>query len=358
MGQDTSIRIAVLIGAGGSCFAGIPPVMSFFERVIWPPSDGLNAACQELARRISISERNEDSMAWPKFDAEKLFGWLEILEKTGQIHDPRMGIHIPNPPIPIPVAGVIAHLRQEIVRIYGASIETGTLSEAPHKLLIDVLDRLHPPDEPLNVFTTNYDPVLEQLFDGGYRLPSGRTTRTCNGFSRGRPGRWQPDLFSAPPEEGERLIQVAKLHGSATWKMDPTGPVDTGWGVPTPHDCLLYFGYKSVPEVEPFITLHSRLKTALVESDAVVAVGFRFGDPYIRELFDFALRANPRLRIICSLTRLPDSNSPLSAMMNRFPGRVLMLADEAGKCIPFGDMNFAAVLEQTLTNRRQADAVA
>jgi hypothetical protein len=59
MVQGGSIRTAALVGAGGSCFADIPSVMSFFERVRWPESDGLHAACQELARRISIFEKSE-----------------------------------------------------------------------------------------------------------------------------------------------------------------------------------------------------------------------------------------------------------------------------------------------------------
>ena len=358
MVQGQSIRAAALIGAGGSCFAGIPTVMSFFERVIWPESQGHQAACQELARRISISEKSEESLAWPKFDAEKLFGWLEILERTAQVHDPRMGIHIPNPPIPIPVAEVIAHIRQEIVRIYGVPLQADILSKAPHRALIEVLDKAHPADEPLGVFTTNYDPILEQLFEEWSALPSGRTLHACDGFSKGRPGRWKPDLFLARPARGERLIQLMKLHGSATWKMDATGPIETGWGMPTPHDCLLYFGYKSVPEAEPFITLHTRLKAALVECDAIVVVGFRLADPYIRELFDFALRANARLRVICCLTRQPDSNSPISVMMMQFPGRIQVLADQAGNCIPFGHADFPAVLEETLIGRRHADAVA
>ena len=358
MAQDAAIRTAALIGAGGSCFAGLPTVMSFFEGVNWPPSDGLHAACQELARRISIFEESEENLAWPKFDAEKLFGWLEILEKTAQIHDRRMGIHIPNPAIAIPVAGVIGHVRQEIVRIYGARLQTDILLNAPHRALIEVLDKLHPAAEPLSVFTTNYDLILEQLFEAWSALPSRRILRACDGFSSGRPGRWQPDLFLARPAQDERLVHLMKLHGSATWKMDAIGPIETGWGMPTSHDCLLYFGYKSVPEAEPFITLHTRLKAALVESDAVVVVGFRLADPYIRELFDFALRANVRLRVICCLTRKPDSNSAISVMMSQFPGRVQMLADEAGNCIPFGHADFQVILEETLTGTRHSDAAA
>jgi hypothetical protein len=83
MVPEASIRAAVLVGAGGSTFANFPTVHSFFERVAWPTSEGLKAACQEIARRISNSEGNDEHLAWPKYDAEKLFGWLELLEKTG-----------------------------------------------------------------------------------------------------------------------------------------------------------------------------------------------------------------------------------------------------------------------------------
>ena len=129
-------------------------------------------------------------------------------------------------------------------------------------------------------------------------------------------------------------------------------------GMPTEHDCLLYFGYKSVPEKEPFVTLHRLLKMALLRCDAVIAIGFRFVDPYIRELFDFALRANRRLRIICALTRTPESSSPLAVMMNDFPDRVLLLADSEGNAIRFGHPDFEEMLERTLKNTRQAEVAA
>lgn len=220
---------------------------------------------------------------------------------------------------------MISHLRREIVRIYGSRIAPDLLPNAPHARLMELLDRLSPPGDPLHVFTTNYDPILEQIFgerDSG-TLRSGRKVRACTGFSAGRPGRWQPELFDAQQATGERLLHLVKLNGSATWKMDQSGAVETGWGMPTEHDCLLYFGYKSVPEKEPFITLHGLLETALLRNEAIISIGFRFADPYIRELFDFALRANRRLRVICALARTPECNSPLAVMMNDFPDRVL-----------------------------------
>jgi hypothetical protein len=95
-----------------------------------------------------------------------------------------------------------------------------------------------------------------------------------------------------------------------------------------------------------------------LQSEAVVVIGFRFGDPYIRELFDFALRANQDLLIVCCLTRSPEANSTLAVMMASFPGRVVLLADEAGAAVPFGQDNFVPILERTLRNPRQAGAAA
>src|ERR1700691_1297087 len=203
--------------------------------------------------------------------------------------------------------------------------------------------------------------AIEQVLEGedGGILSTGRKLRACTGFTAGRPGRWQPRLFSEGPRPKERFIQVVKLHGSATWKRGGANqPLETGWAMPTAHDCLLYFGYKSVPQEEPFITLHTILKAALLRCEAVIVIGFRFGDPYIRELFDFALRANPTLRVLCSLTRSPEPNSALATMMERFTGRVHVLTDSASQPIRFGDPTLSDMLEATLRNVRQTDAVA
>jgi hypothetical protein len=74
------------------------------------------------------------------------------------------------------------------------------------------------------------------------------------------------------------LINLVKLHGSATWKLDAARqPIETGWSMPTDHDCLLCFGYKSVPEQDPFVALHTLLKSVLLRCEAVIAIGFALG---------------------------------------------------------------------------------
>ncbi len=347
-------HIAVFLGAGASCFANFPAVDSFFQSVAWPQvGRGFEAACTELARRIATDEHTQENMKWPTFNAEKIFGWLETLEKTGGISGVPQRIRIPRPQgAEVSVDDLISHLRREIVRIYGHNIDLQNLTTAPHRSFFQLLDALTPQGDPLRVFTTNYDTVLEQLLENWSASDQvfQEKLRVCTGFASGRAAQWQSELFAENPRSGERLIHLVKLHGSVTWKKDNTNlPVETGWRMPTEHDCLLYFGYKSIPEEEPFITLHNLLKMALLRCETVIAVGFRFADPYIHEVFDFALRANPNLRVICSLTRTPEPGTPLSTMMARFPGRVALLAGSSGEPIPLGHERFGEILEKSLT---------
>jgi hypothetical protein len=311
-------------------------------------------------QRISILEGTNENTDWPHFDAEKLFGYLELLERAGRFDSRHLGLHIPNSS-PAETNAVLGFLRREIVHIYGTPVDSAVLSaKAPHRALLHVLDAFHPVGDPMAVFTTNYDLILEQVLQEKdlAPLPSGGTLRVCTGFSAERQRRWLPELFDDVPQDGERLVQVVKLHGSATWKMDRDGLIDTNWGMPTDYDRLLYFGYKTIPEEEPFITLHNILKKALLHCDAVVAVGFRFGDPYIRDLFDFALRMNASLRVLCCLTKPPERGSHLRNLMDRFPSQVMLLTDHAGNAMKFGDPGFADALRDALTDSAKSRATA
>jgi len=346
-------RAAVFLGAGASHFANFPGVDSFFGHA-WPQRGGkLDELCSQLARRISIHERTK--LNWPAFDAEKVFGWLEILDDAQRIQSINGGAR------PVLISSsrglemradeLMSELKREIVRVYGTKPNPQTLATAPHNDLFKLLDAVIPDSEPLHVFTTNYDGLLEQLFQywRNGNSPIGRQIRTCTGFSSDQPGQWQPELFEEKPNPGVRLIKLAKLHGSISWKRDIDGRiVDTRWTMPTEHDILLYFGYKSVPEQEPFLTLHNLLKSALLQYDFLIAIGFRFADPYIHELFDLALRANQNLQLIYCLNRAPDPGSPLSRMTAQFPGRVRLLTSSAADPVPFGHQDFQESLRRIL----------
>lgn len=350
-------KIAVLLGAGASAFANYPTVDSFF-RTAWPKGGLLSEACLELARSISILERTTDHSNWPSYNAEKVFAYLEVLDKAQKIQTAGNwgeSVSISNRRDLTKTANeLMSELKIEIARVYGWKVSPSTLTSAPHNDLFRLLGYYLPDGEPLHVFTTNYDGLLEDLFShwNNGNSPLGRAFRICTGFSQDQPGRWSPDLLEEKPNQGDgaRLIKLAKLHGSISWKKDTDGStIDTKWRGGTPHDVLLYFGYKSVPEDEPFFALHRLLKLVLLEYDVLLAIGFRFADPYIYELHDIALCANKGLQVIYCLDRSPELESPLSRLTKDFPERIHMLTDSSGVPIPFGNAAFKESLEGILS---------
>jgi hypothetical protein len=354
-------EIVLFLGAGASKLCGLPTVEHFFERVEDPRGTHFTSACSVVARRIMTDEASGGVSNWPLFDAEKLFAKLEQWANTAGIAEVAPIVESGSANVHVPVAELLAHLKREIVRIYGHA--PGLPACRRHyKDLFSMLVQKKTTPGPMWVFTTNYDTVIElllrdvnflnQIGPGNVGALDLRT-----GFLPWTPGPWRREMFSAPPRPAYCPVNLVKLHGSVTWKWDGEGearrPFDPGLATPTgDYDCLVYFGYKSIPESEPFKTLHCLLKDALLRSAVVVSIGFRFGDPYIRETFDFALRANSALRLVCSLTSQPPSGSPVDELMKAFPDKVSLLLGEDGVPLPFGHHNFCAGLEKKLESAR------
>ncbi len=346
--------IVLFLGAGASACESFPTVLHFFEQVEFPSgaqARGYEKSCMELARLISIMEGTSEHSMWPIFDAEKLWGHLELLVNSSRLMNS-----------PHFLAGfthsfeeLLTFLKQEIIRIYGRSIAAAQTEARSHRNLLTLLDKMIPRDQPLSIYTTNYDTVIEDSMRSPSLLPKdfGTDARLCTGFTEGNPGRWNPQLFDARSSSGTRQVHLFKLHGSIIWKWDRTSahpePVEMNWRHGAgDKDCLLYFGYKSVPETDPFRTLHNKFKDSLVRASTVVVIGFQFADPYIRETFDFALRANQELRLICCLKQMPSPNTPLANLMHTFADRVQILTGVDDKPIAFGEDRFPHALTAAL----------
>lgn len=372
MSQAHRIAPVLFLGAGASAAAFAPPanvyylptVTQFFGKVHFPQgaeARGFEEACQRIARWIDLADGTNESSNWPVYDAEKLFGCLELLTTAESIIQSPIPIPITRTPMQdaptVVVADLRDFLRRELVKVYGRDFPQ--LVDTNYLHLFKFLDGRTPKDQPVLTFTTNYDTVLEsqlrnprfsgEAFDGRPNL--------CTGFKAGNPARWAPQVFDEPAAKDERIIRLFKLHGSVTWKWDSsTGmrvPVEMDWREPTgDKDCVIYFGYKSVPEDDPFKTLHDRLKDTLLNTVALVAIGFRFADPYIFETFDMALRANHKLRIICCLKNEPDSKWPLARLIRAFPNQVVLLRDAEERPVAFGENGFLETLEQALDTAR------
>src|SRR5438105_3781998 len=89
--------ITLFLGAGASVYESFPTVFQFFQRVKFPDgadARGYQTACMELARRIAVAERTQENTEWPRFDAEKLWGNLELLVNSNKLTTVPFGIPV------------------------------------------------------------------------------------------------------------------------------------------------------------------------------------------------------------------------------------------------------------------------
>ena len=172
----------------------------------------------------------------------------------------------------------------------------------------------------ISIFTTNYDLTFEnglysqrQLIedlgiseiDFGFKFEFGKLI-----FDSESKFNWQ-----------ENIVEYLKLHGSLDWNIDVNNDC-TRSGAATkpakPDDMpLLYPGYKGTPNKEPFISIHERLYSRLIEAEYAFVLGFAFRDPYINSIFEYALRGNKKLKIFvynpCKIEDMP-AESALSSL--------------------------------------------
>ena len=103
--------ITLFLGAGASAWESFPTVLQFFEHVKFPDgvdARGFKTACMELARRIAIAERTQENHSWPRVDAEKLWGNLELLVSSNKLTSLPFGL---------PVTGAGSLLGHDVGRV-------------------------------------------------------------------------------------------------------------------------------------------------------------------------------------------------------------------------------------------------
>ena len=156
--------------------------------------------------------------------------------------------------------------------------------------------------QPLEVFTVNYDLLLETAFE---RIP----LPYFDGFVGNLKARFYTDLVEGTPEDPGRwlsrsFVRLWKLHGSVNWAWDTaaeTEIVRLGSPVSSASAAAIYPSDAKYDESRrvPFMVLQDRLRRALAQPETLTLVaGYSFSDEHLNEvLFDAALR-RPRSEII------------------------------------------------------------
>jgi hypothetical protein len=147
--------------------------------------------------------------------------------------------------------------------------------------------------EPLVVFTTNYDPAVEEFVrqtSGAYKLFDGfdhDSTLDEIIWSKTAFDRWKPSNVSGPAQRiltSHRDVLLIKLHGSTNWvqhngriaKLPGPGLIATGDD--TISNVLIYPAQDKVAANDPFFTAYYLFQHFLKSAKCLLAVGYSFRD--------------------------------------------------------------------------------
>ena len=156
------------------------------------------------------------------------------------------------------------------------------------------LKDLQSSDPVVEIFTTNYDLVLESTIKKyGIDIEDGIRHHDYETII-------DTTVWDSPGTSINGHGRLTKLHGSVNWQRNSDGtivqsPVYTG---DEKKQAVLYPGLKGRPQEEPFIMFHDHLRKTALRADVAIFVGYAFRDPYINEILSDNL-PDVRKHVIC-----------------------------------------------------------
>ena len=271
-----SRHVCVLLGAGVSKACGLPDVSQLEERV-------------KLRVRQDDQERLSRQLQGRNLEQalSRIRQFATLLEGNSQLD----GItHV-----------TAVDLDRQVCQAIVVELSTDTANLAPVLQLASWAARTDY-HWPLEVFTVNYDLLVETAFEQ-MRVPY------FDGFVGNLRGRFHTDLVEGTPEDPERwllrsFVRLWKLHGSVNWVRDTAVNVEIvrlGSPVSNTSAAAIYPSDAKYDESRrmPFMVLQDRFRRALAQPETLTLVaGYSFGDEHLNEiLFDAAAR-RPRSEII------------------------------------------------------------
>lgn len=214
----------------------------------------------------------------------------------------------------------------------------------------------------VNVFTLNYDTLVEQAGDAeGIVLLDGFVGTQRRTF---RPESYEQDLyFPAQTTEGQvhrfdRVVHLYKLHGSITWVADEPS-IENPYGVSaastakatTRQRLLIYPTPAKYGKTlgMPYSELFRRFATALVRPQSVLfAVGYGFGDEHVNAIVRQAL-AVPSFTLVIIDPR-PESDF-VKRLREQNDQRVWVAQGDLGEFAGFVDRLLPDLREEDIRQR-------
>lgn len=160
---------------------------------------------------------------------------------------------------------------------------------------------------PVEVFTVNYDLVIERALDE-------IAAPYFDGFAGTLTGRFRADLVDADPSDRAAMpaffTRVWKLHGSLNWSYRDDGEVvRLSDAVKDGMPAAIYPSDAKYDESRrvPFVVLQDRFRRALNESESLTLVaGYSWGDEHLNDqLLDAALRRTRSETVVFCYSSIP-----------------------------------------------------
>lgn len=145
-------------------------------------------------------------------------------------------------------------------------------------------------DHPIEIFTPNYDLLLEEAFERA-RLPY------FDGFTGSHKPFFDPTSISEDSLPS-RWSRIWKIHGSLGWEVKPDAIIRTGSRRATQ---LIYPDHLKYEQIarQPYSALFERLRDFLTTPDTIlICSGFSFFDAHISAVLDEALSANTHTAVL------------------------------------------------------------
>lgn len=342
--------ILVFVGAGGSTAVDpeqYPTTKVFFERL--PHEIKKNALFSHIHTFLQSKKKGGE------IDIE------DILEALGELQETSKKIGDPNSIVGKAMQGQLGPINgyqefntcQNSMAVWGEN-EIAPLKDRineqvyafygtrpdPTKLSVwrRLLKGLKEIDPAIEIFTTNYDFVLEDAtMQAELPMEYGAVhdlLEACVDYTL-----WNPSSRSSLNDRG----LLTKLHGSVNWQYFD-GKILRGAPYPTgnhQNHCILYPGYKGVPTEEPFRTFHEHLRRVVRGQygslTAAIFIGFAFRDDYINSILDDLLSETPKYVITKSdgkhIDDKPPENAPASLGDNCLHNREGLTAETIKSCL-------------------------
>ena len=229
-------------------------------------------------------------------------------------------------------------------------------ADAIRKLYHETLNAISKDASIAQVFTTNYDSLIEEALAGSkeFALTDGFHTSQYNAV-------WDGSFDTTGVKFGlkGRYVCLYKLHGSLSWRTDKdsgnivrvgTEEKATGYSKKLGENILLYPASKSPPIADPYGILYSHFSNKLNSTNICVVIGFSFRDPFINTVFiDYLRRSQGNVIIIVSPSADECAKSLLGSLESSPLGeRVIKLPNK------FGDPYTTALIKATIEKRLSA----